>query len=157
MTWTGARAGSRHRLWKDFETWGVSDPDKLLTLDVWVSSWAAAVALKPSNPQTGFLHNRPLCVPHLLLKEKNQSYDPSLNFRKSDSRVNIQKSENMQRQIAVGRKIDNNLNNKTAIQQSHRTFSFSLKDMDNNVWCIFLRYFYGDQTFTRWKWLIASR
>ena len=81
-------------------------------MDVWVSSWAAAVALKPSNPQTGFLHNRPLCVPHLLLKEKNQSYDPSLNFRKSDSRVNIQKSENMQRQIAVGRKIDNNLNNK---------------------------------------------
>ena len=90
-------------------------------------------ALKLSNPQTGFLRNRPLCVPHLLLKEKNQSYDPSLNFKKSDSRVNIQKSENMQRQIAVGQRIDNNLNNKTAIQQSHGTFSFSLKDMDNNV------------------------
>ena len=64
-------------------------------------------ALKLSNPQTGFLRNRPLCVPHLLLKEKNQSYDPSLNFKKSDSRVNIQKSENMQRQIAVGQRIDN--------------------------------------------------
>ena len=92
------------------------------------------VALKLSNPQTGFLHNRPLCVLHLLLKEKkNQSSDPSLNFKTSDSKINIQKSENMQRQIAVGGRTDNNLNNKTAIQQSHRTFSFSLKDMDNNV------------------------
>lgn len=111
----------------------VSDPDKLLTLASGLVHGQAVVALKPRIPRQVFFITDHFVFPHLLLKEKNQSYRSFLNFRKSHSRVNIQKSENMQRQIAVGRKIDNNLNNKTAIQQSHGTFSFSLKDMDNNV------------------------